>query len=76
MNENKQIRACAITPLEARQRLVRQGKTIRQWAKEHKLPERTVYEVLSGHQKGHYGIAHQVAVLLGLKEEWCPNDHQ
>lgn len=53
---------------EARDRLRRAGLTVRSWASMHGVHENTVHEVLSGRQKGDYGAAHRVAVLLGLKD--------
>jgi gp16 family phage-associated protein len=53
---------------EARDRLRRAGLTVRSWASTHGVHENTVHEVLSGRQKGSYGSAHKVAVLLGLKD--------
>lgn len=48
-------------------RLRAQGKTITQWAEEHKYPREAVYRVLNGVDKCHYGRAHEIAVKLGLK---------
>ncbi|MBF2055078.1 MAG: DNA-binding protein [Candidatus Sericytochromatia bacterium] len=76
MSANKDISDRVLTRAEARQRLVSQGLTIRQWARSNGLHERTVYELLRGAQKGLYGEAHRAAVLLGMKKEWCSNDHQ
>lgn len=45
-----------------------EGKTVASWAKEHGFSERAVRAVISGHNKGNYGQAHQIAVALGLKE--------
>lgn len=53
---------------QVRKELDRKGKSIREWAKEHGLPERTVYEVLAGRKKGVRGDAHRAAVLLGIKD--------
>jgi len=55
-------------PEEARADLVRRGKTVREWAREHGVHEKTVYEVLAGRKQGRYGEAHRVAVLLGIKD--------
>lgn len=49
------------------QKLREEGKTIPQWAKEHGFPVRAVRAVVYGHNKGHYGQAHIIAVALGLK---------
>ncbi len=56
------------TGLEVRAELRRRGQTIRGWAAEHGVDERTVHEVLAGRKRGHWGKAHKVAVLLGLKD--------
>lgn len=53
---------------EVRRDLDRRGKSVRQWAREHGLSDRIVYEVLRGRFKGRRGQAHKAAVLLGLKE--------
>jgi gp16 family phage-associated protein len=52
---------------EVRADLNRHGKSIREWAREHGVSDRIVYEVLRGRLKGRRGQAHKVAVLLGLK---------
>ncbi|PIQ27214.1 DNA-binding protein [bacterium (Candidatus Blackallbacteria) CG18_big_fil_WC_8_21_14_2_50_49_26] len=65
-----------LTREEARHALLMQGKTIRQWARENGFNEKTVYAVMHGLNKGNYGAAHNVAVLLGIKEGWCTNEHQ
>lgn len=56
------------TRSEVRDDFERTGTTIRAWAKKHGFNERIVYAVLNGGNKGNYGKAHEVAVLLGLKE--------
>jgi len=53
---------------EVKADLNRRGLTVRQWAKDHGVPECVVYELLRGRFKGNYGHAHKAAVLLGLKE--------
>lgn len=62
------MRTRPMTREQARDEFTRQGITIREWAKEHGLPERTVYEVLAGRKKGVRGDAHRAAVLLGIKD--------
>ena len=52
----------------ARERLERQGITIRAFAEEHGLHESTVYAVINGQKKCLRGQAHRAAVLLGIKE--------
>lgn len=44
------------------------GISVASWARKHRLPEQTVRDLLSGKAKGHRGIAHRAAVLLGLKD--------
>lgn len=57
-----------LTPAQAQACLIRQGKSVAAFAREHGLSRHTVYEVLSGKKKGRYGEAHRAAVLLGIKE--------
>lgn len=45
-----------------------QGKTIRQWAVENGFPPISVYRVLNGIDKAHFGRAHDIAVKAGIKE--------
>lgn len=54
---------------EVKAEFKRRGVTVREWARQRCLSEKTVYAVLRGDNKGNYGQAHQVAVLLGLKHE-------
>lgn len=56
------------TPAEARRDLEAQGLTIAGWARERGLPPRAVYDVLAGRNRGKFGAAHAIAVLLGIKE--------
>ena len=44
------------------------GITMSQWAREHNYPYYIVQHVLSGQSKFTHGKAHEIAVLLGLKE--------
>ena len=53
---------------EVRAELRAAGKTLPQWAEEHGFDVRNVRAVLYGHNKGHWGQAHKIAVALGLKE--------
>lgn len=53
---------------EVRDDFRRKGLTIRAWAAKHGVSERTTYAVISGENKGNYGKAHEIAVLLGLKD--------
>ena len=56
------------TPKEVGEDLRRRGISVSGWARKHKLPEQTVRDLLSGKAKGHRGLAHRAAVLLGLKD--------
>lgn len=56
-----------MTPESFKSKLRRQGKTIRQWADEHKFPPRAVYRVLNGLDKANFGRAHDIAVAAGIK---------
>lgn len=53
---------------EARESIRKQGITVKQWSKERGLKSKTVFEVLSGRNRGHWGEAHRAAVLLGIKD--------
>lgn len=46
----------------------RQGISISEWARTHRVDRSTTYQVLRGDKKGRRGEAHKVAVLLGLKQ--------
>lgn len=50
-----------------RQMLLKQGKTLPEWARENGFPVRSVRAVVYGHNKGNFGQAHRIAVGLGLK---------
>ncbi len=52
----------------ARERLERQGITVKKFAEENDLHVSTVYAVLNGQKKCLRGEAHRAAVLLGIKE--------
>ena len=53
---------------EVKAEMVRRGMTAAAWAKKHCVSPETVRGVLLGRIKGRSGEAHNVAVLLGLKE--------
>lgn len=59
---------CLVTRSQAREEIRRQGVTVKQWSQERGLKSKTVFEVLSGRNKGHWGEAHKAAVLLGIKD--------
>lgn len=56
------------TPAQVRAEFLRTGKAISVWAREHGFSQSLVFEVLRGRLKGRRGQAHEVAVLLGLKD--------
>lgn len=53
---------------EALAGLRRAGLSIPQWAEANGFNSATVKAVLYGHNKGHRGEAHKVAVALGIKK--------
>ncbi len=55
------------TPDEVKRELEAQGLTIAGWARANGLRPRHVYDVLSGRNRGKFGTAHAIAVLLGIK---------
>lgn len=60
-------RKTALTPDQIRQKLRSRGLTLTAWAKERGYDRDSVYRVLNGKDKAHYGRAHEIAVALGLK---------
>lgn len=52
---------------EVKRRLRARGITLTAWAKENHFPYPIVSGVVRGVIKGNFGIAHQVAVKLGMK---------
>ena len=58
----------SLTLKEARERLVRIGRTASDVARELGVSKQVVLGVLDGRFKGTRGDAHKVAVALGLKE--------
>lgn len=57
-----------ITPEQFKQDLLAKGQTISQWARDHGYTPRQASLVLNGQVKGRYGISHEIAVNMGLKE--------
>ena len=55
------------TPQQVRERMRREGKTLRQWALDNGFKPHNVYRVMGGIDKGYYGTAHEIATKLGLK---------
>lgn len=60
-------RRSQVTPTRFKAHLRAQGKTIRQWAEDNGFPERAVYRVLNGLDKGNFGRAHNIAIAAGIK---------
>lgn len=52
---------------QARNDLDARGVTIAQFARDHDIPYHVVQQVLKGRKKGRHGMAHNAAVLLGMK---------
>lgn len=63
----QRVKNKARTPLDVRKDLSRRGLSIAAASRQLQVPEQTVRDLLSGKAKGHRGIAHKAAVLLGLK---------
>jgi gp16 family phage-associated protein len=57
------------TAAQFRSELIAKGMTLPEWAKSHGFPIRSVRAVLYGHNKGHFGQSHRIAVALGLKDQ-------
>ena len=53
---------------DAKNEIRKSGLTVPQWAEKHGFKVRAVRAVLSGHNKGHFGTAHKIAVALGTKD--------
>ena len=56
----------------AKQRLEALGLTAKAWAAANGYRPKTVYKVIRGELKAKYGIGHEIAVALGIKD---PDDH-
>lgn len=56
-----------LTAEEAKARVYERGMTLKEFAAAHKVPYRTVSEVLRGVNKGLFGQGHKAAVALGMK---------
>lgn len=55
------------TAVQVKADFARKGMPIARWAAANDVSRFVVYQVLSGKNKGQYGEAHRVAVMLGLK---------
>lgn len=61
------------TPQSAKDYFVRHGINRSEWARHFELDINTVTHLLRGRYRGWRGVAHQAAVLLGLKENLDDN---
>jgi gp16 family phage-associated protein len=55
--------------------LEEQGKTITQLARELGVSRLAVTQLLHGYTRGRYGVAHRIAVKLGIKAGTVNNGH-
>ncbi len=62
------------TPDQVRAEFKASGLTIAAWAKAYGYPVASVYQVLKGDKQCRWGISHEIAVKLGLKEGWLGDD--
>lgn len=53
---------------EIKRQFEARGVNVAEWARERGLEPQHVYDVLNGRAVGRRGSAHEIAVLLGLKE--------
>lgn len=56
------------TVQQVREQFKRNGITVAEWARENHFPAQLVREVLLGRAKGNWGLSHDIAVKLGLKD--------
>jgi gp16 family phage-associated protein len=56
------------TPGQVKAEFLRRGDTITAWAREHGFNANQVVAVLSGRNKGLRGNAHNIAIMLGIKQ--------
>ena len=57
------------TLLNVRKKLRSEGITVVEWAKRNGFKLCSVRAVIYGHNKGHFGQAHEIAVALGIKND-------
>ncbi|WP_339513092.1 DNA-binding protein [Pseudomonas sp. RL_15y_Pfl2_60] len=57
-----------LTPEQVRTAFDRQGLSIAEFSRLHRLNKNLVSDLLNGRKKGTRGEAHRAAVLLGIKE--------
>lgn len=55
------------TAEEVKSEFRKKGKTVSAWARNHGYTPMQVLQVLNGHLKGNWGVAHEIAVALGIK---------
>lgn len=65
-----------LTPEQVKLKLRRTGITITAWSKARGYKPHKVYLVLNGQLKGHWGLAHRIAVDLGIKPDTPLDDAQ
>ena len=53
---------------QARADIERRGISLAEWAREHGVNPKRVYDVISGRNIGKFGESDRIAVLLGLRE--------
>lgn len=53
---------------QARERFIRTGKTVAEWARERGYKPQIVHWVLSGTRPCRHGKSHRIAVELGIKD--------
>jgi gp16 family phage-associated protein len=53
---------------EVRDEFSKNGISVRKWAENNNFPYDAVQDILLERRKGRFGISHDVAVALGLKE--------
>jgi gp16 family phage-associated protein len=56
-----------MTAEQVKQKFNREGKTFMKWARENGYRPQDVYRVLNGQAKARYGIGHEIAIKLGIK---------
>ena len=57
-----------LTGEQAKERIRKDGFTIKRWAHKRGFDFRLVSDVIRGVNKGNYGKGHEVAVALGMKK--------
>ena len=58
-----------MTPDQIKTKFRLRGLTISQWDRDHGYKPAKVIRVLNGFDKGNYGMAHEIAVKLGMKPQ-------